>query len=735
MNAAFLPLILSVLLLAAPGVAGDPPPPSRPRVALVLAGGGARGAAHLGVLKVLEEMRVPVDLVVGNSMGAAVGALHATGMSAAGIEGLMEEVDWQDIFSDRAPRTDLSYHRKRDDALYLTNRDLGWKEGGLKLPRGLLAGQKLQFLLQSSTLSAAGAPDFDALPIPFRAVATDLVSGEAVTLSGGDLAEAVRASMSVPGVFPPVEREGRLLADGLVVKNFPVDVALAWGADVVIGVNIPSPDLTAGEIDSLLAVSRRVLDLLTDQNIKPQIDLLREGDILIEPDLGDIGSADFDRMREAARMGERAARGAAPLLARLSLPPQEYARLRAGRPAPAWESSPLAEVRVEGQSLVPASTIRAEMRTRPGRPLDLDLLRSDLTRLYASGDFETVDFRLQQGASGPILLVRVKERSWGPGYLRFGLGIDDDFAGGGTYSLRAGYLRTWVGPGGGEWRLDLALGRARSAFSEFYQPLAAGSPFFLAPSVEVRADQVSLFSGDDEVALYGLASGRLSLEVGAALGRWGECRAGAWRAEAETERRVGDPSLPERETMHRGGWSFSLAADTLDRTDFPRGGRSFLLDLDVAMGQMGSDADYEKRLLRWREAFCFRGAALQAGLDLGTANGTDVPLDDQFTLGGFLSLSGLRNGQLRGPYLGLAKLVFYQRLGTLPAGVGQGLYGGVSFEGGNCWGTREEMALSELRFAGSLYLGAELGLGPAYLAWGRADNGQDSFHFTLGRSF
>jgi NTE family protein len=283
----------------------------------------------------------------------------------------------------------------------------------------------------------SGAPDFDAFPIPFRAVATDLVSGEAVTLSRGDLAEAVRASMSVPGVFPPVELEGRLLADGLVVKNFPVDVALAWGADVVIGVNIPSPDLTAGEIDSLLAVSRRVLDLLTDQNIKPQLDLLREGDILIEPDLGDIGSADFDRMREAARMGEQAARALAPLLGRLSLSEEAYACLREDRCLPPRPTLPLAEVRVEGGTLVPASTIRAEMRTRPGKPLDLDLLRRDLTRLYATGDFETVDFRLLPAPeaaagepTGPILLVRVKERSWGPAYLRFGLGIDDDFAGG-----------------------------------------------------------------------------------------------------------------------------------------------------------------------------------------------------------------------------------------------------------------------------------------------------------------
>src|SRR5688572_1747521 len=303
------------------------PATSRPRIGLVLSGGGARGAAHIGVLKVLEENRVPVDAIAGTSMGAVVGGLYASGLSAKDIERVMTSVDWQDAFLDRPPRTDLNFRRKLEDQNFLVKFPLGLKGGKFRLPRGLVQGQKLTQILRGLTLPVAQIQHFDDLAIPFRAVATDIVTGDRVVLDHGDLTTAMRASLSAPGVFSPVDNEGRMLVDGGLSSNLPIDVAREMGVDILIVVDCGFPLLERGKLVSVATVSNQMLAILIRHNTAEQRKTLKATDLVIDPALGDFSSLDFNQHAKAMRIGEQAARGQSERLAALSVSADEFQRI------------------------------------------------------------------------------------------------------------------------------------------------------------------------------------------------------------------------------------------------------------------------------------------------------------------------------------------------------------------------------------------------------------------------
>lgn len=290
---------------------------NRLTIGLVLSGGGARGAAHVGVIKVLEELRIPVDYIAGTSMGAIVGGLYASGMDAGGLVAIIESSDWSALLSDRPPRSQRSFRRKSDDNGFLVDFDIGIINSGLVFPEGFIQGQNLEIALKRMALPVISIDDFDDLPIPFRAIATDIVSGEAVILNSGDLATAMRASMSAPGIFKPVRREGRILVDGGVANNLPVQVVRDMGADVLIVVDVGFPLLAEEQLDSALGVTRQMLTILINARAQDQIRLMTSSDILISPNLGDFGSQDFQQLAMALRLGEEKAEELSADLARL----------------------------------------------------------------------------------------------------------------------------------------------------------------------------------------------------------------------------------------------------------------------------------------------------------------------------------------------------------------------------------------------------------------------------------
>src|SRR5687767_9200089 len=351
---------------------------AQPRVGLALSGGGARGLAHVGVLKVLEELRVPVHCITGTSMGSIVGGAYASGTTAAALEDKARSADWDDLLRDRPPRAELSSRRKFDDYKTLFALEYGVKGGGLALPKGVLAGIAMEAFIRELTEPAIGITEFRRLPIPFLPVAADIETGEAVVLERGSLAQAIRASMSLPGAIAPVEIDGRLLVDGGIANNLPVDEARKLCADVVIAVNIGTPPLEREEIKSVLSITNQLSLLLGKASVDEQLRRLGERDVLIAPDLADISVASFRRADEAIRRGEAAARAASAALKRYSLPAEQYAALRQEQIVAPRGLGAVDEIRFEGLQRTNAEVLRSLVRSSPGKPLTEAQISADL---------------------------------------------------------------------------------------------------------------------------------------------------------------------------------------------------------------------------------------------------------------------------------------------------------------------------------------------------------------------
>jgi len=641
---------LGLLLLAGSAAAGDapatgePPPPvaggagARPRICLALSGGGARGFAHIGALQALEELRVPVDCIAGTSMGSIVGGLYATGMSPREIEDAIGTVDWGNLFNDRPPRRDLSFRRKQDDVADLAEVEVGIKDGRIALPRGLIAGQKIGFVLESLTLRAAGVEDFDTLPIPFRAVATDIGTGSMVVLRRGKLADALRASMSLPGLVAPIEIDGRLLVDGGLVRNLPVDVAREMGADVVIAIDISTPLDPPSAIRSVTDVTRQVTGMLTHGNVEAQA---AAADLLIRPDLAGATSGSFFQARAILPAGHEAILARRAALAPYALTEEAYtarnAALRAALKAPAR----IAAVRIDAPPDVDPRVLSRRIRTRPDSNLDLATLQSDLGRLYELGEFERVDFTLEPSGEGTDLVIRAREKPWGPRSLRFGVNFLNDFAGNTDFNVRARYTRLLADRLGAEWRTDAQIGRTRRVLTELYQPLEFSGTWFVAPSLDVSSAVVDIFEDDRRIADYDVHSASGAVALGAQLGRSGEARAGVLHGRARAHVGVGPSTLP-RLDVSIGAWVGTLNFDRLDEAHFPHRGFAGGLGAFLARRGLGSDVAYDK-LTGGASQFFTRGRnTVFMGLNGGANLGSAIPFYDEFGLGGLFSLSGFR---------------------------------------------------------------------------------------------
>ena len=718
---------LGLLLLL---LAGGAAPPSRPKICLALSGGGARGIAHVGVLEVLEEERVPIDCIAGTSMGAIVGGLYASGLSPAQIREAMLAADWPDLFNDQPPRRDLAYRRKEDDTSDLIRIEMGIKDGRVLLPRGLVAGQKIAFALEAFTVQAALVRDFDHLPIPFRAVATDLATGEMVVLETGSLADALRASMSIPGIVAPFEMDGRLLGDGGLVANLPVDVARSMGADVVIAVDVSTPLLPREALRSLPDITNQVTGMLTRKNVEDQI---QNADLVIVPDLGAISAADYERGEYVLAAGSSAARAKRDALARLAVPEEAFQEQLARERAPIPGPPRVDDVTVLGYTRVDRRIIERRLRTKTGVPLDMPTLKSDLARVYELGDFERVDYALEQEADRTKLVIRTREKPWGPNYLRFGLNMRNDFEGDTDFNLISRLTMTRLDALGAEWRSDVEIGETRRISSEFYQPLDFSGSFFVAPSVDYANGIIPVFEGDDHIADYQTRALSGSLALGAQLGRYGEARIGLIRGRVRGRPRVGDPGLPVL-VVPTAAYAARFVADRLDDANFPHHGRGAGLEVYLARRRLGSDASYDWVAGSIVQIFSRGRNHFFMGFDGGSNLGSPIPFYDEFGLGGLFSLSGFKQGQLRGQLLGVTRAGYYRRSGRLSGMIGQGIYLGGWLEAGNVWATSRDVDLRDLRYAATLAVGVDSFFGPLFLAYGHADGGHDAFYLSIGRS-
>jgi NTE family protein len=730
--------VLILIGTAAFLVAGTPQgeaseaPRARPTIGLVLSGGGARGAAHAGALKVIEELRIPVDYVVGTSMGAIVGGLYASGVSPDQIEAQLTAVDWDALFDDRPPRGSIPFRRKQEDWEQFAEFEVGLGGKGLLFPSGLISGQKLNYLLGRMTIGEAGVEDFDELPIPFRAVATDLNTGEMVVLGDGSLTQAMRASMAVPGLFTPVRLGGRTLVDGGVARSLPVDVVRSMGADVVIAVDISPGTEGPQGTESVGGVILQTLFVLLDQNVLEQRRALTDDDCLIVPDLKDVWVADFPKAARAIALGDSATRRRAADLARYSVSEAEYgAFLHRLRPGGAREPLRIDAVHVSGPTRVDTMIVRGAIRTRPGSVLDPGLLVSDLERVYELGDFELVDYRITDHGGSRILIIRAEEKSWGPDFLRVGFTLSSDLRERSAFTARARLLRTRINPTGGEWRALFEFGEETSIGAEIYQPMTRSNTWFVSPQVRWGRRHLDLYtaaSPSGELLVERFA-GRL--DAGIQLRNHGEARIGVFRGVDDVDVRWGAPD-PSSGENGIGGYAAALTIDQIDSPSFPRRGTFARLEGEFSRTALGADQPYDRVRLDFRSALTFAGNTFVASVEYGSSLDSDLPTDERFDLGGFRRLSGLVAGELRGNLLGLVGLSYYRRLVKFPGAVGSGLYAGASLEAGNVWEREEDAALEGLRLGGSVFVGASTIAGPAYLALGLTDGGNVSASFSAG---
>ena len=707
----------------------------RPKICLVLSGGGARGAAHVGVIKVLEEYRVPIDCIAGTSMGALVGAAYASGMSVPEMEKINAGISTELLFKENPPRKEVSMRRKRDDYTDLFGPELGLRDGKLQLPKGVVTGVQLETVLRKLS-RLKGYYHFDDLPIPYRAVATDLVTGKPVVFSDGELANVMRASMSVPGAVAPAEFNGMMLVDGMLTENLPVAAARAMGADIVIAVNVGTPLLTREQLNGILGVTGQMLSILTEQNVQASIASLKSTDILITPQLGDFSTADFDNLPKITPLGEAAARKVAARLAQLSIPAGEYAALRRRQTvAVAPDTRPIDEIRFEDLKRVNPQTAQAVMETKAGQPINQEVLDADMRRIYGTGDFEHVNYRFLEEPNKRVLAVDAVEKVWGPDYLRFGLGLSSDFSGDAFFNVLASYRKTWLNSLGAEWRTDVQIGRTSSVMSEFYQPLNTEGWLFVAPIVSLERRSTSLYQGDNRIATYDVDSGLVGVDVGAQFKQYGVLRVGLRRGTVSPSLDTGPQSLsPGPSHVAQGGYKASLILDQLDNTHFPRYGWRTGLHVYNSDGQLGADDPYTKWDAEATGAYSFGEHTLNLAAKGGGALGSDpLPRYDLFQWGGFLQLSGYKTGQLIGQDLRYGRVMYYHRI--MKGSLLDGAYGGVSLETGRVGGPLVPGNSDAWLRSASVFVAADTPVGPAYLGYGHAQDGNSSFYFYLGRPF
>lgn len=725
-----------------PAAGPEPLAGPRPRIGLVLSGGGARGLAHLGVLRVLQELRVPVDCIAGTSMGALVGGATAAGVPTDELIRQVAGIDWDNMLVDAVPRQQRPERVRDNDARNLFALELGLNQGRLQLPTGTASGYKLEFFLRKLLERTGNFPDqdFDRLPVPFRAVATNLETGEPRVFDRGDLVLALRASMSVPGAFAPTVIGDTLYVDGGLTDNLPVAVARRTCADVVIAVNLGSPLLKRAELNSIIGVGLQTINLLTEQNVRASLASIRPEDILIEPELGNFSASNFaEALATTVPIGEAAARAHAARLAVFSVPPDQYAQWRKQLQARLPAVPRVTEVKVasKGGRVNPA-VIEDELQNVPGvdlrkhRETDFDPanLAGRLLEIYGRGDFDSIGYSMVDTPSGRIALIQGVEKSWGPNYLQFGLALArDDFQS--TFNAALQHRMTWLTSSGTEWRNFLQVGYDTVASSELFQPLAVGDGGFVAPRAIYEEQPKLYFSDGLFIGQYDVKTARLGLDLGG-QNKYGDVRAGVFAGRLRAQSNFGVasalPILTEvlgvpSYSLNQAGYSGRIVYDQLDSLHFPRSGQLLSLRTFGTLEAWGSDDQYNRSEAQATIARSIGPHTLQlTGYGGATLQGR-LPPYDPFELGGLLLGSGFNFQELFGQNLYMARSVYTYRYASLPPQLGRGIYLGGSLEVTRARAGAGPEGESMFRPSASLFVGVDSLLGPLYLAWGQTLSG------------
>jgi NTE family protein len=703
------------------------------KIGLVLAGGGALGMAHVGVLKVLEEERIPISYVAGTSMGSIVGAAFATGQTVPSMEKVLIESDWDQMFSDGVSRDEVAFRDKAG-----VNREIygdtkiSVSDGKLVTPFGAVQGQRLLPVLQRLYDNAPPSPaDFDSFRVPLRVVAADIETGDAVVVSKGDLATAVRASMSVPGVFAPVEMDGRLLVDGGIVNNLPMDVVREMGADRLIVVELNADFKKKDELQNPLSVSGQIISLLLAQNSAIQKKTLTKRDVLIEPNLKGYSAVDFGKAAELIKLGEEAARKVVPQLKRLSVSEKEYAAFKERREKTIEE--PIIQfVSIHTDKRGSEEHITKLFADQEGKPLDRAALDQKVEDVYDSGDYVSVKYGVVERDGKTGVDIDAKRKPWLDNYFRFGATLQDDFAGETNYTMGGAYRVNELTPQGGWAQGEVLIGFSPKISGTFYQPLASDSPYFVAPRFDIARQTIYPMQDDEIVAQYQRQQVLGALGLGRQLGRNGEFLLEYRAADARISRHIGDPDLPDK-NFQIGEAAALLNYDSADNPDFPTTGAAFRGSYVDSSESLGASDDFQYFTAGVSKPFTSGRNTLLVSGDFGQTIGT-LPVYRDFAFGGFLNFSGYTQNSILASDYRIGRLNYYRRFSE----VGSKLLGLGFFVGGSLeYGTflSDSSAISDMRdvMAGSTFLGVDTPLIPLYVGFGMAEQGEQSFYVAIGR--
>ncbi|ATI47253.1 TPA: patatin-like phospholipase family protein [Vibrio parahaemolyticus] len=755
-------LWVSLFLIATPSVAQvkNEDTPTRPKVAVVLAGGGAKGAAHIGVLKALEEMHIPVDIITGTSMGAYVGGLYATGMSADEIESFIYSVDWNSGYRDRVDRSQRRVRDKEYEDRYQITTDLGLRFGEVRAPTGVVQGQNMLRVLRETTGNLGRFDSFDELAIPYRSVATDILELDEVVIGNGYLVDAMMASMSVPGALPPYKLNGHMLVDGGVVNNMPVDVARAMGADVVIAVDISTDYKTEDDFTGLFTVADQLSNYLVRRSTQQQVETLQEHDVYIRPNVGQMETVEFDKMPWAFQSGYDITKEMESKLAGLRLSNAEYQKYidhkqEVRKKLVYGDDRVVDEIVIVNNTHYSDVLLTNRLELETGRKIETAEIEKAVENLYALDRFELITYHFEEVDGSNLLVFDVNEKSWGPNYLNFRFFLEDDFDTDSQYGIGMSTNFTNLNSHGAEMALNVEMGTDKLIEAELYSPVLSSQEFFVAGKVAYSSEGRNLPVSDDDSSLSSVndflpvsyTEFVSEIAIGIQPTLWQELRLGgrysSGSIELSTLASVGNLDFERR------GLFANYRLDTLDDFAFPT--RGLLVDLeylvshDTSPEEIGQskpediveDTVYEIDA-RFKGAMSYQRHTLvgQAEYSFVQSKNSSITLDPR-ELGGFLHLSGIPRNSLIGQNLFFSSLVYRYKWFDNDFGLFEApVYVGASLEHGGTW-SDNDLKLNEapLYNAASIFFGVDSPIGPIMLAYGRTEQDMEAVYLIVGTSF
>jgi NTE family protein len=702
---------------------------ARPKIGVALEGGGAKGLAHIGVLKWFEDHHIPIDYIAGTSMGGLIGGLYATGYSPDEIARIVKEVDWDRVMAGRTDYPDLSFRRK-EDLRALPNRVEFGLRGGIQTPGGLNSGQEVRLIIDRYVLPYSAVASFDMLPTPFRCVATDLVSGKEVVFRDGSLPDALRATMSIPGVFSPVKQDGKVLADGGLLNNLPTDVVKQMGADIVIGVHLSTGPVTPQNLTSLFQVAGGASDVMIGAN---EMRGIEHADILVTIDVAGYSTLDFSRAEKIIPLGVTAAENKAALLSRLSDREDDWNRYTVARDSRKIKDAPTASfIEVTGTSPNVSKGIQEELTPLIGKPLDAAPVTAAFRREVGVGRLNSLSYDLVQRNGATGLIVNAEEKDYAPPWIKPSISIDGADPKNVQFTFGGRITALDVGGYRSELRTDFAIGSSYLFAMEYFHPFTPTTRWFVAPSVNIGHSPINLYSATDFLAEYKVNQGGGGLDLGYSINRFSEIRLGYEAGYEKIYRYVGSPLLPTV-SGRTGEARIRYALDRLDNPIIPRRGVAVLGSSGYIDSNPGAKKGIPVAQLQV-QGFLPLGkrSSVYSILDGGTTFGvgqTGIPL---YSLGGPSRLAAYGiNEFLTDRYL-YGRLGYLRQIAKIPPFIGSGLYLDAHYE---LAATNSLFSKNRLPNDGVVGVIAETVLGPLLIGGSVGDSGHRKWFFQFGRVF